>query len=542
VFRSTHPDPGNVFIAPFQFGPISHLTILDNLGEPLFYRQIGFLGADFKLQPNGLLTYFNSAPPEFRALDSSYAIVDTYATGNGYNTDVHGLQVLPNGHALLMAYDPQPVDMSVVVPGGNPNASVIGLIIQEIDAAKNVVFQWRSWDHFEITDAVNVDLTAASIDYSHGNSVELDFDGHILISSRHMSEITKINRQTGDIIWRFGLNALNNEFTFVNDFRGSSYQHDVRRLPNGNMTLFNNANFLNPPYSQALEYELDEQNKIATLVWQYRNVPDVSGPFMGNVQRRASGGTTIGWGGANPNVKMTEVHADGTKAYELHMTAGWWTYRAFRFEWQTTLFETDEESLDFGTVTVGDTDTVSLLIENNAASEVPITCFVSTDPAFSVAEAPTIMIPPLSSVPVEVRFNPQVAGEFSGNLYIRSATSTEIIAQVVTVSGIARDPGRQLPGDCNQDGALDLSDPVCTLGVLFNGIPPVFPCGDGTAADPGNITLLDWQPDGGIDLSDAVAMLQFIFLGQAAHHLAVPGSETTECVLIADCDDNTACP
>jgi hypothetical protein len=542
LLQSRNPDPGNVFIAPFQGGS-SNLVILDNLDEPLFYRQIqNPLAADFKLQPNGLLTYFNWAPAEFRALDSSYAIVDTYATGNGYSTDVHGLQVLPNGHALLMSYDPQPVDMSAVVPGGNPNATVTGLIIQELDAAKNVIFQWRSWDHFEITDAVNVDLTAPTIDYSHGNSVELDFDGNILISSRHMSEITKIDRQTGDIIWRLGLNAPKNEFTFVNDTRGFSYQHDARRLPNGNITVFDNGNFQNPGFSRAVEYELDEQNKVATLVWQYRNTPDVRGPFMGNVQRRSSGGTMIGWGGADPTRKVTDIHADGTKAYELGMTAGWWTYRAFRFPWQTTLFETDKESLEFGRVTVGDTGTVSLLIENNADREVPITCFVSTDPAFSVTAAVPVAIPELSAVTVEVQFNPDVAGDFSGNLYIRSATDTEIIAQVVTVSGIARDPGLQLPGDCNHDAALDLSDAVCTLGVLFNGNPPLFPCGDGSPTDPGNIALIDWQPDGALDLSDIVAMLQFLFFSQAAHPLATPGAETLECVPIAGCDDNAACP
>jgi len=543
LLQSNNPDPGNVFLAPFFMFGTTHLIILDNLGEPLFYRQLlNILAADFKLQPNGRLTYWNSNPQEYRALDSSYAIVDTYATGNGYNTDIHGLQVLPNGHALLMAYDPQPVDMSLVVPGGNPNATVIGLIIQELDAAKNVVFQWRSWDHFQITDAVNVDLTAATIDYSHGNSVELDFDGNILISSRHMNEITKINRQTGDIIWRFGLNARNNEFFFVNDTRGSSYQHDARRLPNGNITLFSNGNFLNPPYSQALEYELDEQLKVATLVWEYRNSPDTFGPFMGNVQRRASGGTLIGWGGADPDPKVTDVHADGSKAYELGMTAGWWTYRAFRFTWQTTLFETDKESLDFGTVGLGNTGILSLSIQNDSVFGVPITCFVSTDPAFSVAQAVPVTTSRNSPLVVEVRFSPDVAGEFSGNLYIRSARATQIIAQVVTLSGTGKAPGKQVPGDCNQDAVLDLSDAVCALGVLFNGNPPLFPCGDGSPTDPGNITLIDWQPDGAIDLSDLVAMLQFLFSRAAAHPLAVPGAETTECVAIHGCEDSAGCP
>ena len=104
-------------------------------------------------------------------------------------------------------------------------------------------------------------------------------------------------------------------------------------------------------------------------------------------------------------------------------------------------------------------------------------------------------------------------------------------------------PGpRSLPGDCNQDATLDLSDAACTLGVLFNGIPPRFPCRDGTPTDPGNLALIDWQPDGSIDLSDVIAMLQFVFFGADAHALAVPGSEATECVAIAGCSDHPDCP
>lgn len=75
-------------------------------------------------------------------------------------------------------------------------------IIQELDQSKNVVFQWRSWDHFRITDATHEDLTAALVDYVHANALEVDNDGNILLSSRHLDEITKIDRQTGNIIWR----------------------------------------------------------------------------------------------------------------------------------------------------------------------------------------------------------------------------------------------------------------------------------------------------------------------------------------------------
>jgi len=102
-------------------------------------------------------------------------------------------------------------------------------------------------------------------------------------------------------------------------------------------------------------------------------------------------------------------------------------------------------------------------------------------------------------------------------------------------------PG-DVPGDCNQDAVLDLSDALCALGVLFTGIPPAFPCGDGTPEDAGNLALIDWQADGSLDLSDPVGMLQFLFNAGAAHPLAVPGAETTGCVSIEGCEGATNCP
>jgi len=73
--------------------------------------------------------------------------------------------------------------------------------------------------------------------------------------------------------------------------------------------------------------------------------------------------------------------------------------------------------------------------------------------------------------------------------------------------------GGQIIADCNQDGKLDISDAVCTLGFLFIGIPGSLPCGDGTSRDHGNITLLDTNDDGKIDLSDCVFVLDFLFTG-----------------------------
>ena len=335
VTVSTPTAPGYLFLSNLiwgtQFTPA--LLILKNDGTPVFARDLPADGYDFKPHPDGTLTYYDDLTQLFVVMDSACAPIGQIGCGNGYETDPHDLRILPNGHALLLGVDNQYVDMSKLVSGGSTNALVVGCVIQELDGRSNVVFQWRSFDHYRITDAEHIDLTAYWIDDVHGNALDVDTDGNILFSSRHMNEVTKINRQTGDIIWRLG--GKNNQFTFINDSIGFSYQHAVRRIANGDITLFDNGDFHDPAFSRAVEYRLDEVNKTATLVWQYRNSPDVEGYAMGYVQRLENGNTLIGWGAGNPTV--TEVSPNGTKLYEMSFDPGVFSYRAYRYNWTPPL-------------------------------------------------------------------------------------------------------------------------------------------------------------------------------------------------------------
>ncbi len=331
VNYSNNPSPGKLLVSNIVFNVqipnTPHLIIMNNDASVVFSRQMGGQIFDFNMQPNGRFTYFSRVRGKYFELDSNYVLSDSFYTGNGYLTDIHELRVLPNRHALLMSYDKQVVDMSLLYPGGNPNALVTGLIVQEIDEDKNVVFQWRSWDHIPILDATHEDFTAEEIDYIHGNALELDNDGNILLSSRHLDEITKINRSTGDIIWRMG--GKKNEFQFPNDIFRFSHQHGIRRLQNGNIILFDNGNYHTPQVSRAVEYILDETNKIATMVWEYKNTPSIYGNAMGFAQRLENGNTLISWGSTNPT--LTEVKPDGSKALEISFSTGVFSYRAFKY-------------------------------------------------------------------------------------------------------------------------------------------------------------------------------------------------------------------
>lgn len=344
VYHSTAA--GSIFLAPFSFAPPNdpYLLILDNSCFPVFYRRMPNSCYDLKVQPNGLVTYYDSSVGKFIALDATMSPVDSFACGNGYGTDLHELALLANGHALLLSYDPEPVDMSLVVSGGNPNAIVTGLIVQELDQDKNVVFQWRSWDHFQITDATHEDLTAPFIDYVHGNAIEVDTDNNLLISSRHMDEITKIDRVTGEILWRWG--GKHNQFTFVGDTLQFSHQHAIRRLPNGNFSLYDNGNWHDPSFSRAVQYLLDENEMTAQATWEYRNSPDEYGFAMGYVQRLDNGDRLIGWGAAKPDI--IEVAPDGAKLMDVTLPTGVYTYRAYRFDWTAPTASVSDAGLSSG--------------------------------------------------------------------------------------------------------------------------------------------------------------------------------------------------
>lgn len=314
-------------------------TIIENDGTIVWAKNLDHDGLDFKLNENGFLTYFADTA-KWIVLDSNYNIVDSLQCKNGYEleTQGHDMIMYPDGHVFLMAYDVQTVDMTPY--GGVSNAKVQGLVIQELDANRDVVFEWRSWDHFLFTDAnSHTPLTNALVDYVHGNSVERDFDGNVLISSRNMDELTKIDHATGNIIWRMG--GENNQFTFVNDNipQHFSSQHDLRRIPNGHITIFNNGNYLNPLISSAKEYALDEVNKVATLVWYYEH-PDVGGVHVyggatGNAQRLPNGNTMIDWGIVAAGIpNQTEVDNNKNITWEMTFDSPLQkSYRVHKYQW-----------------------------------------------------------------------------------------------------------------------------------------------------------------------------------------------------------------
>jgi len=326
-----NPFGSNLFIHTMGDQP-RYIAIIDSSLSPSWFINSGEFGLDFKVNQN-YLTFFNKSNQNWIVLNDKMKEVDTLNCVNGYKADYHDIQLLQNGGYILQAYDSINVNMSEIVSGGNPNAIVIYLIIQEFDQNKNLIFEWNAWEHLNIADYTNLDLTRLRLTWMHGNSIEVDQDFHLLVSNRRSSEILKIDRNTGDVLWYLG--GPNNDFTITNDsFNGFSKQHDVRRLSNGNILLFDNGNEHQPPISRVVEYSVNEINKSINLVWEFYHPEQLLGLAMGSAQRLPNQNTLINWGIVNNNgAIITEVDYDKNIVLEIRYPLGVRCYKVRKEDW-----------------------------------------------------------------------------------------------------------------------------------------------------------------------------------------------------------------
>jgi hypothetical protein len=344
ITTNNNPTAGAIFFnATSRLGvitPFNGYYVINSDGDSIYSKALDYAGV-FQKTNSGYFVVVNGDQERFDVLDSNFNVIDKYYPANGYGIDNHDFLMQNDGHVLIIARELQVVDMTVYNPDYSPNATVEGTVIQEFDEDKNLIFEWRSFDHIEITEALHSDLSYTYIDYVHTNSLDIDNDGNILASQRHLDQITKIDRNTGEFIWRWG--GLKNEFTFINEPEPFTFQHDCHRISNGNITLFDNGNYHSPKRSYAKEYQLDEINKTAMLVWSYSH-PDVNGvvPYYfakGSVQRLDNGNTFIDWGnrpfGTTFLPSMSEINTANEIIWELVLTSAdnIIAYRAHKYLW-----------------------------------------------------------------------------------------------------------------------------------------------------------------------------------------------------------------
>lgn len=153
-------------------------------------------------------------------------------------------------------------------------------------------------------------------------------------------------------------------------------------------------------------------------------------------------------------------------------------------------------------------------------------------PAFSwqILSGPVEVVGAASGASLELRC--LAAGEALVEVSLQDGACGNVTRATRRLTCAARPGGIQLPGDCNQDAAFDIADPICLLGFLFLGVPARLPCEGAVDSDP-NLALTDANGDRKVDLTDGIYLLAYLFGGCAGQ--CPPHVGGTECRAIEGC-------
>jgi outer membrane protein assembly factor BamB len=204
--------PGHIFVAPEEGGTAQGGSmILDDRGQVVWFRPLR--ETQGRAMSFGVQTYrgkqvliWGETAGEYVIFDSSYREIARLRAGNGYDGDHHEFLVSPQDTALITIYNSVPQDLTAV--GGSKNGRAWQGIVQELDIESgDVLFEWRSVDHVALEETyvdAREDHYSDGMDYFHINSIDVDDDDNLLISARETSAVYKVDRNTGEIIWRLG--------------------------------------------------------------------------------------------------------------------------------------------------------------------------------------------------------------------------------------------------------------------------------------------------------------------------------------------------
>ena len=264
-------------------------------------------------------------------MNMNFELIDSIHVPYG-KSDIHEFLIRPNGNYCFYGTEDTIMDLSGYIINGSPgsaNTTLSNMVVWEYDSNHNLVMRWSSIEHIPPdawAEGFGLPTGAFSFDYLHGNSIEFDTDGHMILSMRHANAVYKVDYNTGEIIWQLG--GEQNQFTFLNDI-GFAGQHDARRLPNGNLSLFDNQHGT-PIGSRVVEYKLDMSDTSAFLVKEYDYDDTLNSYSLGGYRQMPNGYEIVGWGNTRrPKPSMTLLDSNHNIAADFFFHDTIVTYRAF---------------------------------------------------------------------------------------------------------------------------------------------------------------------------------------------------------------------
>jgi Arylsulfotransferase (ASST) len=263
--------------------------------------------------------------------DAEYQPRARIETGIGAEADIHEFKLTDRGTALMLIYR-RGVPRDLRSLGGKKDAKVVDGIVEEIDLdTGKVLLEWHALDHIPLAESHEPldKLYIDSWDFVHLNSIDVDTDGNLLVSSRHTWTVYKIDRRTGDIIWRLG--GKSSDFPLSDDLR-FAWQHDARAEPGDRVRIFDNDAASKPvrPASRVITVKVDPDAHTAKLVSSIQHPDGLSAGTQGNAQLLPGGHTFVGWGSQG---HFSEFDEQGRMIFDARVQRGYDTYRAYRERW-----------------------------------------------------------------------------------------------------------------------------------------------------------------------------------------------------------------
>lgn len=309
-------------------------AIFDRNGAPLYWVQAEGEPDNFSVLADGTLTWapvdqitLQVADIEIRTLRNKR--LHRFPGAPGTVADIHELLLLPNGNYMIGAQIVYRDDTSAY--GGSADSEVIGIEIQEFTPGGKEVWSWSSRSRIGVEETGRwwdqPILDSEPYDVVHWNAVEASRN-FILISNRHTDAIYKIDRRSGDIVWKLGGTPTPESLEVRGDPLGEypfGGQHDIRLESDGTITIFDNRTALPEP-PRAVRYRINEDRGTARLIDSIRD-PAVGATFCCGSARLLDGGDwLVGWGG-NPEAGNAAYTESGRLIFRLTLDIGF-TYRA----------------------------------------------------------------------------------------------------------------------------------------------------------------------------------------------------------------------
>ena len=352
--------PGLLLVTP-HYSPsgsrerVSYLAMLDDNGVPRFLRRVTPGAHNFRWHESVRRysyaeTLLNN-PGEVVLLDESLEEVGRVGTVGGLAPAMmHDFLITDEGSYLFIVNNPVTRDLSSYPAREGESApssaeATHDSVIQEVSPDGREVFRWNSWDHLKLSDCNT--WRQFPEEYAKLNSLSLS-EGNIVASFRACSQVLRIERPSGRVIWQLGGSDPAEPDSYdgrrpVFDDRpwyrvagdplgGFCAQHATLETASGRVLMFDNGQCPDGdrPASRVVEYRLGAGGEAAFL--RHYEIGRLSG-YAGAVALLENGNWLVSWGGGGIGAALSEVDPSGRELLVLRFFKGAapsMTYRAYR--------------------------------------------------------------------------------------------------------------------------------------------------------------------------------------------------------------------